>query len=243
MEENIIYGRNPVKVALRTGQEIEKVYLSRDITGEIEIFVRKACNNNNIPLSKVPKEKLDSLVTRKNHQGIVAVISAIQLHSLESLYVDGMPEDGVVLVLDGISDVRNIGAIARSAGAYGVDSVVVSTKGGAALNEDAVKSSAGALLKIKVCREKNVQVAIEKLQELGCTVLATDLSSETLLHDIQIEGPIAVVMGAENRGVSREALKLADKKFKLAQENTVDSLNVSVATGICLYELYKRRLK
>ena len=243
MEEQYIYGRNPVNEAMQQGIDIAKVFMNRELTGEYEITIRKWCKTHNVPLSKVPVSKLDQLSKRKNHQGVVIQSSAISIVSIESIFEDKVNDTDTVVILDGVSDVRNVGAIARSALAFGCKAIILTTKGSAALNMDAVKSSSGALLKIPVCREKNVMVATEKLQQLGYSVWATNLRANKSLHDMESEGPIAIIMGSEDRGVSREALKVADEHFKFVQENTIDSLNVSVATGICLYDLYLRRFR
>lgn len=243
MDDQIIYGRNPVKEALESGIAIEKVYLNREMSGEYEVIIRNACRDLNIPLSKVPTGKLDHLTRRQNHQGIAAVVAAITIRTIEDTLTGNPEKNDIALILDGISDVRNVGAIARSALAFGCKAIIVTTKGGAALGMDAVKSSSGALLSIPVAREKNVLIAIEKLQQLGYEVWATDLKAREFFHNTAMTQPVALVLGAEDKGVSREALKIADKRIKFAQENTVDSLNVSVAAGICLYDLYRRRFK
>jgi 23S rRNA (guanosine2251-2'-O)-methyltransferase len=241
MDDQIIYGRNPVNEALKQGVDIAKIYMNRELTGEYEITIRKWCKENNIPLSKVPVSKLDQMAKRQIHQGIVAQVAAISIKEIEDIFTEEPQDDDMVVILDGVSDIRNLGAIARSALAFGCKAIIMSTKGSASLNMDAVKSSSGALLKIPVCREKNVMVAIEKLQQIGYTVWASNLKAKLYLHELPKPGPLALVMGSEDRGVSREALKVADDQFKFIQENTIDSLNVSVATGICLYDLYLRR--
>ena len=243
MEDQIIYGRNPVNEALKKGVDITKIFMNRELTGAYEITIRKWCKEHNIPLSKVPVFKLDQMTRRQNHQGIVAQIAPISIKEIDEV-INTEPDDGdTVIILDGVSDIRNVGAIARSALAFGCKALIMTSKGSASLNMDAVKSSSGALLKLPVCREKNVMIAIEKLQQVGYTVWASNLKAKYDLHELPLPGPLALVMGSEDRGVSREALKVADDQFKFAQENTIDSLNVSVATGICLYDLYLRRMK
>lgn len=239
--DTIIYGKNPVLEAFQSDRDIEKVFLLREMTGELEVFVRNYCKDHNIPLSKVPEVKLDKLSNRKIHQGIIAIISPIAIRAIEESLIPENTND-IVVVLDGVTDVGNMGAVARSALAFGCKGLVITTKGSGAINKDSVKASAGALLQLTVCREKNIMVAIEKLQQLGYTVLTTELSAKKYLHDCKFDNPIAVVMGSEDKGVSREASRVADMKIKLPQESSIDSLNVSVATGICLYELYKRKL-
>ena len=240
MADHIIYGRNPVIEAIESGIDLEKVFLNREMTGEIEVTIRKQCRLRNIPLSKVHFRKLDHLTKRANHQGVAAIISKVSIKTIEDVFSQAPEKNDTAIILDGISDVRNLGAISRSALAFGCKAMIVTLKGGAALNMDAVKASSGALLKIPVAREKNVLIAIEKLQQLGFEVWATDLQAKEYLHKTEINGPVAIIFGSEDKGVSKEALRIADKRIKFVQENTIDSLNVSVAAGVCLYDLYKR---
>jgi 23S rRNA (guanosine2251-2'-O)-methyltransferase len=237
---NLIYGRNPVTEALKEEIEIEKIYFHRELTGEFEKFIRATCKERNIPLSKVPEVKLDHLSNRSNHQGIVAEISPLSYKQIEDVFSGDLENIEIAVILDGITDVRNIGAIARTALAFNAKGIVITAKGSGAFNDDAVKASSGALIQIPICREKNVMVAIEKLQQLGFEVLASDLQAKELIEDYLIEGPVAIILGSEDRGVSREALKIADKSIKIAQSGAIDSLNVSVAAGILLSELYKK---
>lgn len=235
-----VYGKNPVIEAINENVEIEKIYFLREMTGEFEKFIRNTCKTKNIPLSKVPEIKLDKLSNRGNHQGVVAEISPMKYHDINDIFTGDLEHIEVAVVLDGITDVRNIGAIARTALAFNAKGLVITTKGSGAFNEDAIKASSGALIQLPICREKNVMIAIEKLQQLGFEVLATDLQAQDLIEDYLIEGPVAIVLGSEDRGVSRETLKVADKSIKIAQSDAIDSLNVSVAAGILLSELYKK---
>lgn len=239
-KSNYIYGRNPVMEVLKEEIEIEKIYFHRDLTGEFEKYIRGICKERNIPLSKVPEAKLDNLSFRGNHQGVVAEISPLNYQIIEEVFTGDLDNIEVAVILDGITDVRNIGAIARTALAFNAKGLVITSKGSGAINDDAVKASSGALLQIPICREKNVMIAIEKFQQLGFEVLATDLRAKELIEDYLIEGPVAIILGSEDRGVSKEALKLADRAIRIDQSKAIDSLNVSVAAGVLLSELYKK---
>jgi 23S rRNA (guanosine2251-2'-O)-methyltransferase len=235
-----IYGRNPVTEAIKEGLEIEKVFFQREITGEFEKYIRNYCKQKNIPLSKVPDVKLDNLSRKGNHQGVVIQISPLKYSEIEEVFTGDLENIEIAIVLDGITDVRNIGAIARSALAFKAKGLIMSAKGSGAFNEDAIKASSGALLQLPICREKNSMIAIEKLQQLGFEVLASDLKAKDLIEDYLIEGPVAIVLGSEDKGVSREVLKVSDRSIKIDQSTAIDSLNVSVAAGIILSELYKK---
>ncbi|HMQ07371.1 MAG TPA: 23S rRNA (guanosine(2251)-2'-O)-methyltransferase RlmB [Saprospiraceae bacterium] len=236
--EMTIYGRNPVKTAIEEGKAFEKVFVLRELTGEFEVLVRQYCRDQNIPISKVPAVKLDHLTRNKNHQGVVAILSPIVYNNFEDIFSQDDTLGAIALILDGITDVRNVGAIARSALAFGVKGLILGTGGSVSIHEDAIKSSSGALLKIPVCREKNTLIAIEKLQQMGYYVWAADGNARQSIRQTKAEGPVAIIIGAEGKGVSKEALKIADTKVRIEHEKTMDSLNVSVATGIILYELY-----
>lgn len=235
----IIYGKNPVREAIDAGKQIEKIFLQREMTGEFETYIRNHCKNNDIPLSKVPDIKLDKLSKNKNHQGCVAFVSKIRYYTIDEVFSFQDHLGCVAVILDGVTDVRNMGAIARSALAFEVKGIIVTSGGSVSLHEDAIKSSSGALLQIPVCREKNVMIAIEKLQQLGYKVLATDARAKQMIHDFQPEGPVALILGSEDRGVSREAKRIADESIGIVQSEKIDSLNVSVSAGIFFYELYK----
>ncbi len=235
----IIYGKNPVREAIDAGKQIEKIFLQREMTGEFETYIRNHCKNNDIPLSKVPDIKLDKLSKNKNHQGCVVFVSKIRYYTMEEVFSSQDDLGCVAVILDGVTDVRNMGAIARSALAFEVNGIIVTSGGSVSLHEDAIKSSSGALLQIPVCRERNVMIAIEKLQQLGYKVLATDARAKQMIHHFQPEGPVALILGSEDRGVSKEAMRIADERIGIVQSAKIDSLNVSVSAGIFFYELYK----
>ena len=240
--EDIIFGRNPVIEAIRSGKEIDKILLLKSIRGEFEKEVRHACKDHDIPLQYVPGHKLDKL-TRKNHQGIIAFSSIIQYQSLENLtpllYEKGITP--LLLILDGVSDVRNFGAIVRSAEVLGAHGIIIGEKNSARINADAMKTSAGALLRIPICREKSLSNSIQYLSTAGFSIFATDLNTDSYISDCDFSGPCAVVIGSEGEGVGKDLLNRSDQKFKIPQVGETDSLNVSVASGVILYEILKQR--
>ena len=240
--KNLIYGRHPIMDTLQSGGSIDKIFLQKNISKDFDAEIRKACREYGVPMQYVPKEKLNRL-TSKTHQGIVGFLSLVEYKKLEDLIPFIYEQSGVplFLILDGITDVRNFGAIARSAELCGVQAIIIPQKGGAAINEDAIKTSAGALSKISVCRETSLKKAIDKLKLNGISVLGASLQAKQALYDVDFMGPTAIVMGSEGKGISREIEKLLDSTFLIPQVGTTDSFNVSVATGISLYEVLRQR--
>lgn len=238
-----IYGRNPVIEAIKSEKKIEKVFLQNNLHGEVEVLVRNECKKHNIPLTKVPIRKLNDLARSQNHQGIVAFISPVEYTTVEDLVplIFDRGEVPLLIVLDGVTDVRNMGAIARSAKVFGAHGIVVPAKGSARISDEMVKSSAGAILDIPVCRENSLPVALETLQNIGLTVYATDVNAEKTVAEQNLKHPTAIVLGSEDKGVSAIALKISDDKIKIPQVDNFDSLNVSVAAGIILYEILIQR--
>ncbi|MBK8503014.1 MAG: 23S rRNA (guanosine(2251)-2'-O)-methyltransferase RlmB [Saprospiraceae bacterium] len=237
-----IYGRNPVLEALRSEVGIDRVYIQDTISGEFEKEVRKLCKDREIPLNRVPKFKLDNEV-KGNHQGIFAVSSLITYVALEDLLPQLIQSDinPVFILLDGVQDVRNIGAIARSAEVFGAHALVLPSKKSAPLNEIAIKTSSGALTHIPVCRVKNLASAIEFLSQHDVEILGADTEGDVALTDLDLTGPIAIVLGAEGQGIDRNLKIYFDHLFHIPQGGKTESLNVSVAAGIILYEIHKNR--
>lgn len=240
--EEIIFGRNPVVEALHSGKEIDKILLLKSIRGPFEKDIRKLCKEKNIPLQYVLGHKLDKL-TKKTHQGIVAFISIVEYQSLEKIVplIFEKGETPLLMILDGVTDVRNFGAIARSAEVLGAHAVVIGEKRSARINHDAYKTSAGAIARLPICREKSISNSISFLKSSGFRVFATDLNTDSFISDIDFTIPSAVIMGSEGDGVSSSILKQCDQKFKIPQVGQIDSLNVSVAAGVILYEILKQR--
>ncbi|MBP6634516.1 MAG: 23S rRNA (guanosine(2251)-2'-O)-methyltransferase RlmB [Paludibacter sp.] len=238
----MIFGIRAVIEAIQAGSEIDKILVRRDMTSELSRELFTALNGLEVPVQKVPLEKLNR-ITLKNHQGVIAFISPVTFQHIEdiipSIYEEGrMP---FIVVLDGVTDVRNFGAIARTCECAGVDAIVVPIKGGAALNGDAVKTSAGALLKIPVCREHNIVNALKFIVSSGIKVVAATEKASQNYTETSMSEPLAIVMGAEDEGVSPEILRLCDNMVKIPMLGTIDSLNVSVAAGVLIYEAVRQR--
>lgn len=242
MSNNQVFGRHPVIEAINSGKTIDKVLLQQDAAGEMAREIRKLCKEKFIPLQMVPKERLNRFV-RGNHQGVMCWLSLIEYQSLEDLLptIYEKSEVPLILLLDGVTDVRNFGAIARSAEVLGAHAIVVPRKKSAQITPDAIKTSAGALLEIPVCREPSIIAAMEFLQQSGVQVYASDLKSRREMKDLDFTVPCALIIGAEDRGVSRSLLQVVDKTFLIPQVGKTDSLNVSVATGIMMYEAMSQR--
>ena len=241
-ESDIIFGKHPVIEALEIGKDIDKVYLQTGIRGELEKAVRKLCKQRNVPLQYVPVQKMDK-ITRANHQGLIALVPLVKYRQISNVipHLFDQGKDPFILLLDGITDVRNMGAIARSAEVLGADAMVIPHKGGAWINGAAIKASAGALNRIAVCREANLPNAIQKLQESGIEVWAAEMKATENLGDVDWKKPMAVVLGSEGEGISRFTKEVIDGSFKIPQLGKTDSLNVSVAGGIICYEVAKQR--
>ncbi len=242
---DMLFGLRPILEALNAGRTLEKIFLLRgtknSLVGDISTLARAA----GIQVQQVPVEKLDGL-TRKNHQGAVAFVSPIDYAPLDTL-VSSLFEAGKVpflLLLDRITDVRNFGAIARTAECLGVQALVVPSHGAAQINGDALKTSAGALNLLPVCREANLQDTIRFLQQSGVTVVACSEKADEAVGaaDADFSGPVAVLMGSEEDGIAPELLRLADVRLKVPMTGQIQSLNVSVAAGIMLFEVARQRV-
>jgi 23S rRNA (guanosine2251-2'-O)-methyltransferase len=241
--ESFIYGLHPVAEAIRSGQEIDRILFRKGLKGENSTELLQLARNGEIPFQFVPQEKLDR-ITRKNHQGVIALISPIGYSSLEHL-VPKLFEEGKVpflLMLDGITDVRNFGAISRSAECAGVDALVVPMQGTAQINEEAVRTSAGALMKIPVCREKNLKTAGEFLRNSGFRLVGATEHAREAYFEGHYKDPLAIVMGSEEKGISSDLLRLCDQLVKIPMTGTISSLNVSVAAGILVFEAVRQRM-
>lgn len=241
-ETELIFGRHPVLDAIRSGASVEKLMLQQGLRGDFEKEVRRISREHRIPVQVVPREALGRL-TKGNHQGIVAFLSPIRYYQLEDLLpvIFERSEVPLLMLLDGITDVRNFGAIARSAEVCGAHALVVPRKGSALVNAEAVKASAGALTRLPVCRESSLLAAMELLQLSGVRVLASDLKAEKYIFELDFSGPLALVVGSEGRGISTAVARQADALFLIPQRGVTDSFNVSVAAGIMLYEVMRQR--
>jgi 23S rRNA (guanosine2251-2'-O)-methyltransferase len=242
-KKNIIAGRNTVIEALKGDQQIDKILLFKNASGEAVNEIRELAKALNVPVQYVPNEKLNS-ITNTQHQGVIAFKTAVTYQSLQDVIdlVTGKGETPLFLILDGVTDVRNIGAIARSAVCCGAQAVIIPDKGVGALNEDAVKASAGALEQLNICRVNSLMKAVDELHLNGIKVYASEMTATTRLFDLDLTEPSAIVMGGEEKGVFPALMKICDGSFKIPMPGSFESLNVSVASGMILYEAMKQRM-
>lgn len=240
----MVFGIHPVQELIAAGKEIEKVFVQAGMRVPEVSEIANYCRVNQIPVQYVPIEKMNRL-TRKNHQGVVAFICPIEYQSIEKvipmIYEAG--RDPFIIVLDRITDVRNFGAIARTAYAAGADAIVVPSKGSALINGDAMKTSAGALSAINVCRVENLKETLHFIKDSGLRVIGISEKANDNLWDADLSGPLCVVMGSEEDGISPVYLSRLDQQLLIPMPGNIDSLNVSVATGIVCFEVVRQRMK
>lgn len=244
MKENeMIFGVRAVIEAVQAGKEIDKILVKRELQSDLSKQLFGVLQGKDIPVQRVPAERLDR-ITRKNHQGVIAFIPAVTYQRLEDIvpFVYEQGKDPFIVLLDGITDVRNFGAIARTCECAGVDAIVIPAKGSVTVNADAMKTSAGALNVLPVCKEKSINQSIKYLKECGFLVVAATEKADKNYTDTVYSGPVAIVMGAEDTGVSFENLRICDEMVKIPQFGTIGSLNVSVATSIMIYEVVRQRM-
>lgn len=236
-------GRNAVVEAMQNGIQLDKIYLDTKAIGDKILQVKKLAAQYTVPVSYVPVAKLNGFNVT-NHEGCIAQIAKVQYHNLQDI-ISFVTENGEVplfLILDGITDIRNIGGIARTAYCTGVQAIIIPDKGVGALNEDAMLTSAGALEKISICRVNSLMKAVDELHLNGIKVYATEMKAEKSFTDVDFNEPCAIVMGSEERGIYPALLKVCDEKIKIPMAGEFESLNVSVAAGIILYETMKQRI-
>jgi 23S rRNA (guanosine2251-2'-O)-methyltransferase len=241
-KKNIIAGRNPIAEALKSGQTIDKILMFKNASGDSVQEIRRLAKDLNVPIQYVPNEKLNSL-TNVQHQGVVAYKSTVVYQDLQQVidWVNEKGETALFLMLDAVTDVRNIGAIARSAVCCGAQAIIIPEKGVAALNEDAMKSSAGALERIHICRVNSLLKAVDDLHLNGIKVFTSEMKASKKIFELDLKEPCCVIMGNEEKGVQPYMSKAADEHFTIPMKGGFDSLNVSVAAGIILYEAMKQR--
>lgn len=243
-EKEMIFGIRAVIEAVEAGKDIDKVMVKRELSGELFKELQEVLRRYEIPMQKVPLERIDR-ITRKNHQGVIAFTSAVTYQKLEHiipfLYEQG--KNPFIVVLDGITDVRNFGAIARTCEVAGVDAIVLPARGSVTVNADAIKTSAGALHTLPVCRENSLKEAITYLKNSGIKVCAATEKAAKNYTETDYSVPTAIVMGAEDFGVAPEHLRICDELVKIPQFGTIQSLNVSVAAGVMIYEVIRQREK
>ena len=237
-----IFGIRAVIEAINSGMAIDKVFLQKGLRGELFNQLESLLRKNSISSSYVPVEKLNRL-TGKNHQGVFAKISPVDFYDLEDLVLNVFDSEKVplFLILDQISDVRNFGAIIRTAECTGVDGIIVQKKGGASINADTIKTSAGAVFNIPICKVDHIKDAMYHLQASGIKLIAATERTDKLLYDVSFKEPCALILGSEGKGISPSVLKLVDDKAKLPMYGETGSLNVSVACGAFLYEVVRQR--
>ncbi len=250
MEDNLIFGMRAVIEAIGAGKDIEKIIIQKGLSNELYNQLRQALKGQTVPIQFVPPEKLKrvadntGVMSGKNHQGVIAYLTQIEYYSCDEL-LGATFESGrvpLVLILDRITDVRNFGAIARTAECAGVDFIIIPSRGAAQINGDAIKTSAGALHRMKVCREDNLKNTIEFLKESGLQIVGCHEKTDSLIYQADFTKPTALIMGSEENGISNEYLKRCDLQVKIPMVGKIASLNVSVATGIVLFEAMKQRL-
>ena len=239
---SLIVGRQPIIEAIQSGRAIDKILFQKNVSGESIGEIRRLAKENNIPIQQVPPEKLNAM-TRANHQGCVAIAALVKYLDLQQVidHVVSKGESPLFLMLDGITDVRNIGGIARTAVCCGVQAIIIPDKGVGALNEEAMKSSAGALEKVNICRVSSLLKAIDDLHWNGIKVFTSVMHADTKVFEINFKDPCCIILGSEEKGVQPYLSKSADGVFSIPMAGEFDSFNVSVATGIILYEAMKQR--
>lgn len=244
MKDDFIFGVRPITEALEAGKTIDKIFIQNGLQGVNISELKKLLGVHGIRPNYVPLEKLNR-ITRKNHQGVVAFISDIAFYKIEDV-IPQLFEEGKIpflLMLDRLTDVRNFGAICRTAECVGIDAIIISEKGAAPVNSDAVKTSAGALYNIKICKEKNLAHTVDFLQQSGISVYAATEKAQKLIYQVDYTEPCVLVMGNEETGISKEVLHHSDEKVKLPIIGKTQSLNVSVACGAILYEAMRQKIQ
>lgn len=243
-DDQLIYGIRAVMEAVNAGKEIERIFITRGANGELMNSLKTLLRQKEIVWQEVPIEKIHR-ITRNNHQDVVCFISAITYDSIEQI-VPAIFEKGetpFILVLDRITDVRNFGAIARTAECAGVHAIVIPLKGAAQVTADAIKTSAGALNRISVCRENNLRQTIGFLQSSGLKVMAASEKGSKNYFEADMTGPVAIVMGSEEDGISNDVIRVSDELLRIPLMGKIGSLNVSVATGVMLFEAIRQRMQ
>lgn len=243
-KSDVIYGTRAIIETIKSGKEIDKVLIRKGLRNPLFYELQELLKNYKVPMQFVPIEKLNRITT-KNHQGTIAYVSAVTYQEIEDI-IPFLYEEGktpLIMILDSVTDVRNMGAIVRTLECAGGHAVVVPAKGTAQINADAIKASAGALNIIPVCRSENLKDTIEFLKESGLHIVSANEKSEQNYTSMQANQPLAIIMGSEDRGVSEEYLKRSDTQVQIPILGEIDSLNVSVAAAVLLYEVVKQRSK
>jgi len=241
-DKDFIFGTRAVMESINAGKDIDKVLVQKELNNDLIKELLKLCKEVKIPVVRVPDGKLNR-ITRKNHQGVIAQMSSIEYASLDNVIDNcfAVGKSPLILILDHITDVRNFGAIARTAECAGVDAIVIPEKGSAQINSDAIKTSVGALNFLPVARVKNLFYACRDLQKMGLTLVAITEKTEKIMYDADFSSPVALVMGSEEDGISQEIMGIVDDKVKIPMAGNIESLNVSVSAGVAIYEAIRQR--
>lgn len=242
-KSQVVFGIRAVIEAIESGKQVDKVLMKKDLGGELARELLSVTREYNVPVQRVPVERINK-VTRKNHQGVIAFMAAVDYYHVDDI-VPALYDEGInplVVVLDGVTDVRNFGAIARTCECAGVNCIVIPERNSVSVNADAVKTSAGALNYLPVCRERNLVKAVQYLRNSGFKVMGASEKTDLNYTKADFTGPVAIVLGAEDTGISTDVLKLCDTLVAIPEFGQINSLNVSVAGGIMIYEVVRQRL-
>lgn len=242
-KSQVVFGIRAVIEAIESGKQVDKVLMKKDLGGELARELLSVTREYNVPVQRVPVERINK-VTRKNHQGVIAFMAAVDYYHVDDI-VPALYDEGInplVVVLDGVTDVRNFGAIARTCECAGVNCIVIPERNSVSVNADAVKTSAGALNYLPVCRERNLVKAVQYLRDSGFKVMGASEKTDLNYTKTDFTGPVAIVLGAEDTGISTDVLKLCDTLVAIPEFGQINSLNVSVAGGIMIYEVVRQRL-
>lgn len=242
-KSQVVFGIRAVIEAIESGKQVDKVLMKKDLGGELARELLSVTREYNVPVQRVPVERINK-VTRKNHQGVIAFMAAVDYYHVNDI-VPALYDEGInplVVVLDGVTDVRNFGAIARTCECAGVNCIVIPERNSVSVNADAVKTSAGALNYLPVCRERNLVKAVQYLRDSGFKVMGASEKTDLNYTKVDFTGPVAIVLGAEDTGISTDVLKLCDTLVAIPEFGQINSLNVSVAGGIMIYEVVRQRL-
>lgn len=242
-KSQVVFGIRAVIEAIESGKQVDKVLMKKDLGGELARELLSVTREYNVSVQRVPVERINK-VTRKNHQGVIAFMAAVDYYHVDDI-VPALYDEGInplVVVLDGVTDVRNFGAIARTCECAGVNCIVIPERNSVSVNADAVKTSAGALNYLPVCRERNLVKAVQYLRDSGFKVMGASEKTDLNYTKADFTGPVAIVLGAEDTGISTDVLKLCDTLVAIPEFGQINSLNVSVAGGIMIYEVVRQRL-
>ena len=243
MEKNTeIYGIRAVIEAINSSKDIDKVFIQTGLKGKLIGQLESLIRKNKINFSYVPTQKLDRL-SKKNHQGVIAKIAPIKFYTIDSFSeVIEKSNNPFVLILDQINDVRNFGAIIRTAEISGVDGIIIQNSSSAPVNSDTIKTSAGAIFNIPICKVNHIKDAIYHLQSMNISIISASEKSEKNIYDVDLKVPLAIIMGSEQKGINKSVINLSNESVKLPMYGKIESLNVSVACGIFLYEVVRQRI-